>query len=378
MRQQAYMRKILKAGKILLIILAILPVITYFFMQQASFGTHPNGTRLERIQKSPNYKDGTFQNLEKTEMMAPDASYTRLFWKFFTNSDTLVEPVMALPTIKTNLKALPQDQPVMVWFGHSSYLLSIDGKKILVDPVFSQRPSPVQYAGSKSFLGTMVYTPADFPDLDLVIITHDHYDHLDYATIQQLKSKTKLFCTALGVGTHLEHWGIEPDRIREFDWWEGDTVQTGITLTATPARHFSGRGFRRNRTLWASYVLKVGGKTIFIGGDSGYDAAFKNIGETFGPFDIAMVECGQYNVYWPYIHMMPEQTVQAAVDLNTKVLMPVHWGKFRLAMHPWKEPIERAIKQAEKLNVGVTTPQIGEVIHLNGTLPNTKWWENYK
>jgi L-ascorbate metabolism protein UlaG (beta-lactamase superfamily) len=372
------MRKILKkAGKILLIVLVVLLLVTYSFMQQATFGKLPSGKRLERIQKSPHYKDGSFQNLETTEMMAPDASYTSMIWKFF-NPGPLLEPTVALPVIKTDLKALPEDQPVMVWFGHSSYLLSIDGKKILVDPVFSQRPSPVQYAGSKSFMGTMAYTPADFPDLDLVIITHDHYDHLDYGTIQQLKARTKLFCTALGVGTHLAYWGVDESRIREFDWWEGDTVAPGISLTATPARHFSGRGFTRNKTLWTSFVLKTGGKTIFVGGDSGYDASFKKIGDTFGPFDLAMVECGQYNVYWPYIHMMPEQTIQAAVDLNTKVLLPVHWGKFRLAMHPWKEPIERAIKQAEKQNVKTTTPRIGEVILLNGKLPDTRWWEGYK
>lgn len=369
------MRTILKAGKVTLIALAILSVVTYLFMQQASFGKLPSGKRLERIEKSPHFKDGSFQNLEKTDMMAPDASYMSILWKYF-NADSVLEPVMPLPTIHTDLKTLPEE-PVMIWFGHSTYLLSIGGKKILVDPVFSERPSPVQYAGSKSFLGTMAYTPADFPDLDLVIITHDHYDHLDYATVQQLNDRTKLFCTALGVGTHLAHWGVPEDRIREFDWWEGDTVLPGITITATPARHFSGRGFRRNKTLWASYVLKVAGKTIFIGGDSGYDASFKNIGEKFGPFDIAMVECGQYNVQWPFIHMMPEQTVQAAVDLHTQVLMPVHWGKFRLSLHPWKEPIERAITHAEKLNVKVTTPRIGEVILLDGKLPEDKWWEGY-
>ena len=221
----------------------------------------------------------------------------------------------------------------------------------------------------------MVYNTSDFPELDVVIISHDHYDHLDYNTITQLKEKTKLFCVPLGVGEHLRHWGVEPDRIKEFDWWEGEMVLPGIDLTCTPARHFSGRGLRSNKTLWASFVLKTGGYTIFIGGDSGYDDAFKAIGEQFGPFDIAMLECGQYDTQWPNIHMMPEQAVQASIDLKAKVFLPVHWAKFTLALHPWKDPIQRVLKHAETLNAKVTTPQIGEPIYLGETFPVSRWWE---
>jgi L-ascorbate metabolism protein UlaG (beta-lactamase superfamily) len=184
-----------------------------------------------------------------------------------------------------------------------------------------------------------------------------------------------LFCVPLGVGSDLIHWGVEPERIKEFDWWEGETVIPGLDLVCTPARHFSGRGFRGNKTLWASFVLKTGGQTIFIGGDSGYDNSFRKIGQKYGPFDLAMLECGQYDVQWPDIHMMPEETVQASIDLQAKVLLPVHWGKFTLALHPWKDPVERALKHAQTLSVKVATPQIGERVIIGENYPVTTWWD---
>jgi L-ascorbate metabolism protein UlaG (beta-lactamase superfamily) len=345
-----------------------------FFMQQRSFGRLPTDTRLERIKNSQQYKDGSFHNIRETRVLAEGASYFSMFSKYFAKGVDR-EPDKILPAVKTDLKILPVDKPVIVWFGHSSFLISINGKKILADPIFSERPSPVQYAGSKSYPGTMIYNTEDFPALDVVIITHDHYDHLDYNTILKLKEKTKLFCVPLGVGEHLSHWGVEANQIREFDWWEGETVLPDIDLTATPARHFSGRGLQRNKTLWASFVLKTGGYKIFIGGDSGYDDAFKEIGHQFGPFDMAMLECGQYDKQWPDIHMMPEETVQASVDLGAKAFLPIHWAKFTLALHPWKEPVQRAVRHAEKLNVKVTTPKIGEPFVLGAAYPVQRWWE---
>jgi L-ascorbate metabolism protein UlaG (beta-lactamase superfamily) len=363
-----------KFFKGLLITIASLAVIIYLFMLQPSFGRLPSGERKKRIENSPHYRNGSFQNLETTKLLADDASYVNMVAKFFS-SDTIREPIKALPAIKSDLKAIPEDKPTLIWFGHSSYLISIGGKKILADPVFSQRASPMQYAGSKSYPGTMIFTPDDFPDLDVVVISHDHYDHLDYNTILKLKDKTKLFCVPLGIGEHLEKWDVDPAKIREFDWWESAIVLPGIELTATPARHFSGRGFTRNKTLWASFVVKISEYKIFIGGDSGYDKSFKATGEKFGPFDIAMLECGQYDKQWPNIHMMPEETVQASIDLGAKVFLPVHWAKFTLALHPWKEPIQRAVKRAESLHVKVTTPKIGEPIVLNQGLPYAPWWE---
>jgi L-ascorbate metabolism protein UlaG (beta-lactamase superfamily) len=345
-------------------------------MQQKSFGKLPSGARFERIRKSKQYDGSQFVNVYPTKLLAEGASYFDMAKKYFGKGVNR-EPVKNLPTVKTDLYTLPIEKPSLVWFGHSSFLITINGKKIHSDPVFSDRPSPVQYAGSKSYPGTRIYSDIDFPALDLIVISHDHYDHLDYNTIVALNPKTKMFCVPIGVGAHLTHWGIPENKIREFDWWEGDTVADGIELICTPARHFSGRGFRSNKTLWASYVLKAGGYSIFIGGDSGYDDSFKKIGQEYGPFDLAMLECGQYDKQWPDIHMMPEQTVQASLDLKAKVLLPVHWAKFTLALHTWTDPIERATAHAEKLGAILTTPKIGEPIYLEGTFPSSKWWEGY-
>lgn len=365
--------------KTIIIVLAfilLLSIVTALFMQQKSFGKLPSAARLERIRKSKQYDGSKFVNIYPTKLLAEGASYFGMAKKYFGKGINR-EPSKDLPTIKTDLKALRVDVPTLVWFGHSSYLITIAGKRILSDPVFSDRPSPVQYAGSKSYPGTRIYSDSDFPELDIIVISHDHYDHLDYNTIIALNKKTKLFCVPLGVGEHLVHWGVPENKIKEFDWWEGEIVTPGIELTCTPARHFSGRGLRGNKTLWASYVLRAAGYTIFIGGDSGYDQSFKQIGEAFGPIDLAMLECGQYDKQWPEIHMMPEETVQASIDLKAKVLLPVHWAKFTLALHAWTDPIERVTTHAKILGATITTPKIGETIYLDGTFPSSKWWAGY-
>jgi L-ascorbate metabolism protein UlaG (beta-lactamase superfamily) len=346
-------------------------------MQTAPFGKLPSGKRLDRIKNSPNYRDGSFQNIYKTEMMAEGVSYPKMMLEFLGKGVDR-EPTTILPSVKTDLNAISEAEPIIIWFGHSSYLIKIGGKSILVDPVFSDRASPFQFMGSKNYAIKSPYSIADFPDIDMVIISHDHYDHLDYTSILQLKSKTKFFCVGLGVGSHLEHWGVEDSKIIEFDWWQTEELFPGVELISTPARHFSGRGFKRNQTLWSSYVLKTKSKKIYIGGDSGYDNSFKTIGEKYGPFDLSILECGQYDNQWPFIHMMPEETAQAAVDLSGNVLLPVHWAKFTLGLHPWKEPAERVTTAAEKIKVMVTTPLIGEVVDLNNPLPTNKWWSKIK
>ncbi|HZX72784.1 MAG TPA: MBL fold metallo-hydrolase, partial [Cyclobacteriaceae bacterium] len=315
-----------------------------------------------------------FQNLFETRVMAENTSFFKIGIKFFSKGIDR-EPPAPIPSIKTDLKKIKVDQPTIIWFGHSSYLVFIEGKKILVDPVFSSSPSPIQAFGKKYYEGSSPFNVEDLPDLDIVLITHDHYDHLDYDTILKLKSKTKLFCATLGVGAHLNHWGVSDEHIIEFDRWQTEEVLPGIQLTATPARHFSGRLFKRFQTLWASYVLQAGKYKIFIGSDSGYDDAFKMIGEKYGPFDFALLECGQYNTDWPSIHMTPEETAQASIDLKAKVFMPVHWGKFTLSLHPWNDPIKRVTAEAERLHVNMTTPMIGEPVILGDVLPTTKWWE---
>jgi L-ascorbate metabolism protein UlaG (beta-lactamase superfamily) len=356
----------------LLIAVVVLTAATFLFMQTPVFGKNPKGKRLERIEQSPNYKDGSFQNLSPTATLRPDASYWKLFRENMNKPDDNT-PSKIIPSVQTNLTQLNDDKPTIVWFGHSSYLIKSKGKNILVDPVFSGHASPFSFS-IKAFNGSNVYGVNDMPPIDICIITHNHYDHLDYETIKKIHPNVKQFYTALGVGADLEAWGVDPSKIVELDWWENNTNSDSISITATPARHFSGRGFVRGKSLWASFVLNIHGYQIYVGGDSGYDGHFKTIGDKFGPFDFALLECGQYGNDWPYIHMAPEEVAIAAKELNTKVLMPVHWAKFSLAMHGWTEPIERLLKSNETKGLNITTPMIGEPVVLDAQLPNQKWW----
>ena len=356
------------------LIVFALAFLIYLFLQQGVFGANPATTRLERISQSKNYRDGVFRNLSPTDVTLKGTSPVKLV-RDYLNKSKANTPTAPLPSVKTDLNALPDAKPTVVWFGHSSYLIKSKGVTVLMDPVFSGNASPVTFFG-KSFPGSDVYSAADMPPIDLLIISHDHYDHLDYKTITQLIPKVKKFYTALGVGAHLERWGVPADRIVEFDWWESQTIRDDIRLTATPARHFSGRVFTQGKTLWASFVLNIHGYTLYLGGDSGYDTHFAEIGQKYGPFDLALLECGQYGDDWPLIHMFPEEVVTAAQDLRAKTLLPVHWGKFALAYHAWNEPIQRLTKRAAEQQLDVTTPQIGEPVVIGGIYPQTIWWDS--
>jgi len=340
-----------------------------------SIGKIPWGKRLERVEASPNYRDSIFQNLSVTTVMDQKGDFFKTLKKFLNKPKT-TKPSVSLPSVKTDLKNLPDGNPVIVWFGHSSYLIKIAGKHMLVDPVFSGYASPIKLKSAKSFDGTNVYSVDDMPPIDVLLITHDHYDHCDYKTILKLQNKTKCIVTSLGVGSHFGYWGLDMNKVTELDWGEG-TEAEGMSFTAAPARHFSGRGIKRSKTLWSSFIMKTKEHSIYIGADSGYDIHFKKIGKKYGPFDIAILESGQYNEAWKSIHMMPEETVQASIDLNAKALLPVHWGKFSLSLHPWNEPIERVTKKAEELNVKITTPMIGQPIVLGGNYPIDKWWRKF-
>lgn len=325
--------------------------------------------------RSPNFKNGSFQNLSPTSVMSPDASFFKVLLKFFNKSRTAYPP-KPLPAVRTDLKTLPSGDPVIVWFGHSSYLIHHNGYNILVDPVLSGHASPFSFM-VKAFPGSNIYSVDDLPEIDLLIITHNHYDHLDQQTLRLLQPRIKLVYTALGVGKDLVRCGIGANLITEMDWWDTDEVAPGITLTAAPARHFSGRGVKRGGSLWASFVLQLNGHKIYIGGDSGYDVHFKEIGRKYGPFDLAVLETGQYNPDWRYIHMSPEEAVQAAGDLGAEVILPVHWSKFALAYHAWDEPVVRAVKAAAEQGIKITTPRIGEPVILHGDTPDQHWWENF-
>ena len=305
-----------------------------------------------------------------------DVSFVKILKEYFSKPSS-VQPQGELPTTKVNLMTLDDAKPVIVWLGHSSYYFSFKGFRMLVDPVLSGNASPFSGIG-KAFKGSDVYSVEDFPQLDVLLITHDHYDHLDYKTVLKLIPRVKRFVTALGVGSHLEYWGIESKKITELDWWEIVNINSEIKLSAAPSRHFSGRLFKRAKTLWASFVLEIYDQKIYLGGDSGYGKHFKMIGEKYSGFDLAILDSGQYGKGWPLIHMIPEETVQAGKDLNASVVLPVHWSKFVLSVHPWNEPIKRFVQAAEQAEFKTVTPMIGQPLWYQESAAVPAWWEYEK
>lgn len=346
------------------------------YMTFPLFGKKPSGARLERMLKSPNYRDGKFQNINPTPQLTQNIGLAIYEYLFKKSGD--IKPQIPLPSVQINWNNLPAEGPALVWLGHSSYLMVMDGKTILVDPVLSQSASPMP-GGGKPFKGTDVTTAEALPKIDYLFISHDHYDHMDYETLKSIQPKVGKVITGLGVGAHLEYWGYNPGQIVETDWWEKTDLGDGFVVTTAPARHFSGRSIWSANTLWASYVLQSPSKKIYIGGDSGYDKHFAEIGEKFGPFDLAILENGQYDLSWKYIHMQPEEVIQAAKDLKAKVVLPVHSSKFVLANHSWHEPLDRIAKLSIDQHMPILTPLIGELIDLDHaeTQPSY-WWRNVK
>ena len=360
----------------LLTIVIGLTVFIYGFTLQAKFGSVPSGERLERIKTSLQYSNGKFQNQSHTPDLTEGASLFSVLKEFLFEKKPRKKPSQTLPSAKTNLLQLKKEEDVLVWMGHSSYFMQLDGKTILVDPVLSGSASPLSFT-TKSFAGADIYTTGDIPEIDFLFISHDHWDHLDYDTIKKLQPKIKTIITGLGTAAHFERWGFKKEMIIEKDWNETATLAAGFSVTVTPARHFSGRNFTRNKTLWVSFVLQTPAHKIYIGGDSGYDDHFKTIGNTHGPFDLAILECGQYNKSWKYIHMLPEETVQAALDLGAKKLLAVHWGKFALSLHAWDEPIQRVYIAASEKQMPLLTPMIGEQVNINDNRQAfAPWWKN--
>ncbi len=359
-------------------IIIFLAVSYYVFLlvtSQKVFGAKPKKHRLKRILAAENYKKNAFQNLSNTPNFGEGHNLGSVMKAFFlTKRDT--EPKHIIETLPFENIPHQKEDTSVVWFGHSSYLLTTKSKRFLIDPVLDGNASPFDFFG-KPYAYSNNYKMDDIKDVDFVILTHDHFDHLDYKSIQKLVKSNTIFYCSLGVGAHLEHWGISEKRIHELTWWESIQINEELKLTACPSRHFSGRTFKRNQTLWSSFVLESGDQKIYLGGDSGYDLHFKTIFEKFGAFDLSILECGQYNPMWPYIHMQPEEVYQAAIDLKTKVLLPVHWAKFSLALHKWNDPINSLIAHATPLqeNMEIATPRIGEYLFLNKAIPKTTWWE---
>lgn len=362
----------------MLILLSVFVAATVFvllYMQLPKFGKAPSGERLERILKSPHYKDGSFTNLTPTPTLAEGFSYFEIMYNFFFKKHPDLYPKEPLPSAFTDLHKLPADADVLVWFGHSSYYMQVDGYKFLVDPVFSAEASPVP-GSNKAFKGSNVYTADDIPAIDYLLISHDHYDHLDYETVKALKDKVSYVVCGLGVGSHLEHWGYPAERIIEKDWNDTINLGKGLKIYTLTARHFSGRVFKRNNTLWLSYLLETPNRKIYVGGDSGYEGHFAEIGKRFGTIDLAILENGQYNVAWQAIHCLPEETLKAARDLHAKRLMPVHSSKFALGMHAWYEPLSEISRLNNQYRIPLVTPMIGEQVNLNDAAQTFKEWWN--
>jgi len=268
-------------------------------------------------------------------------------------------------------------EPRITWFGHSAFLLQMNDMNILLDPMLSQRASPFQWIGPRRFAGTLPVTVDDLPPIDVVMLSHDHYDHLDYHSIKSLADKVSRFFVPIGLAAHLTRWGVPADRITEMDWWEESQLDE-IRVACTPSRHFSGRTLTdRDATLWCSWAIRSQNTTLFFSGDGGYGPHFAEIGEKYGPFDLTLLECGQYDESWPFVHMTPEQTVQAAIDLRSRRMMPIHWGTFTLAFHTWTDPIERVLAAGAQKDITIMTPKIGESVSFKSPiLPTEQWWES--
>lgn len=360
----------------LVIIVASIALGTFLFLCTERFGKHPKGEHRQKLEQSPNYEKGSFKNLNHTPTLTEGVSYSKVLYEFLFASKPK-EPSEAIPSIKTDLEALDAEENVLVWMGHSSYFIQLDGKKILVDPVLSGNASPLSFT-TKAYDGTDIYTTDEIPEIDYLFLSHDHWDHMDYNTLKALRSKIKNVITGIGNGAHLERWGFDPEVIIEKDWYQPVNLEDGFDAYVTPTRHFSGRGLKRNQTLWASFVIKSPSQNIYIGGDSGYDTHFKEIGDKYGPFDLAILENGQYNENWKYIHMLPGEQFKAASDLGAKTIFPVHSGKFTLANHDWDEPLAKIIASTQS-DFKVITPKIGEKVDFNdSTQVFDQWWESVR
>ncbi|MGW5259081.1 MBL fold metallo-hydrolase [Streptomyces sp. NPDC004012] len=350
-------------------------------LRPTAFGADPSGERLARIRRSPHFADGVFVNPSGTRIR-PSGNSTLELAKVYFRKESRARRVPSgtipvHPTTYTELAKPPATGLRLTWMGHSSVLAEIDGHRVLFDPVWGERCSPFDFAGPRR-LHPVPLPLASLGPVDVVVISHDHYDHLDLPTIKALAGTDTVFAIPLGVGAHLEHWGVSPDRLRELDWHESTKVG-GITLTATPARHFCGRALRNaQHTLWASWSVAGDEHRIYHSGDTGYFDGFKDIGAAHGPFDVTMIQIGAYSEFWPDIHMTPEEGMRAHLDLQGGqphgVMLPIHWGTFNLAPHAWAEPGEWTKAAADAVGQAVALPVPGRPFEPAGVLPSDPWW----
>lgn len=358
----------------LALLVALFTLSACAYLRQAKFGAYPEGTRLEMLRSSSHYLDGEFRNLVATPILAEGSSTLSIIARDTFKPVMNLRPGQPIPATRIDLKALDAGRDTIVWLGHSSFFVLFAGRRILIDPVFSPFAAPVSFS-TKAFDGTTLYSVDDMPEIDLLLITHDHWDHLDYPTVSALESKVKQVLVALGVGAHLEHWGYAREKIHEADWYEKLELDAGLVVHLVPARHYSGRWLTRNKTLWTGFVLESAARRILFSGDTGYGPHFKEIAQRFGGFDLAALDMGQYDLRWPYIHMTPEEAAQAAEDLKANTVMPIHVGRFNIARHAWNEPFERITVASQGRPYRLLTPKVGEALGIDhNEQVFAPWW----
>lgn len=339
----------------------------FYYVNRPEFGRLPTGARLEKILASPHYFKDHFECLTPVQVMSeePGEKENRIAatLKFLFGDKKGLVPPMPMPTVKTSLHSLKGD--CAIWMGHSTIYLQLAGRKILIDPVFSSYASPIFFV-NRAFEGSNVYSAADFPPIDILAITHDHWDHLDYPSIIELKPKIKSVLCPLGVGEYFEQWGFDADKIIEEDWDSVIDFGRGLTAHILPSQHFSGRMLTQNPTEWCAFAFVTPARKIFCSGDGGYSNHFRDIGKKFGGFDLAFMENGQYNRAWHAIHLLPDETAQASEDIHAAKVVPIHAGKFALARHEWNAPYKDLLAYSTDRNYELLTPRIGELITFNG------------
>ena len=354
--------------------------ISYAVLHSPSFGALPSGERKERILRSPNYRDGRFQNRYPMppSLQRPSlGDRVKILWRFLFDRPKDVRPTDSIPVVRHDLKKLDRSEDLIVWFGHSGYLLQMDGVRYLIDPVFVEgAPFGIMNA---FFRGTKVFDVADLPEIDYLIITHDHWDHLDYHVAKELQRRVRKVYTGLGVGAHLERWGYRPDQIVELDWDESTSTSEGGRVHCLPTQHFSGRGLTSAQSLWASFVLQGTKHSVYVGGDGGFSPHYAVIGKQFPQLDLAILENGQYSEQWSGIHMLPEHLGETMHALGAKRILTVHHAKFALSMHPWKEPLEHAKRLRDEEGFPILMPRIGQIVrYTDSTFTTDDWWEHLR